>query len=396
MATPGDHPSFGKFSHLPLELRDQIWEEALPSITTTLALYFYRKSGFWQPFDLSKDDEGYREGGDNVGLRFRTDLVDSLDYQMHPLAVSLLWVNREARRVALKWMDGVGPIKTRYPVHCIAEEISNPVQKEVEIRPSTNFPESALPGPLTKYSFSLPFLQNPDLSTLYISRSKWREFYCEPRDLLWELPCFRGKFVEIYTHHLRSIAIPEVMIRNQHYLSWLPEMIDKWHYCLTVVYVILEDDDEQHLWSPPKPETAHTTSNWAGEEEEPPSTDDQPMGRTEAMLADAEQGPWGWELIPEKYQFTWSSHWGETGEIRPFIVDHALKFDEDYEEWVAEKSHLGGPINDSDVYDQMIREIEPLRKRIEKPVRLALEDGLSRYSDDVRILDIRPVRAVRH
>ncbi|KAM7205427.1 hypothetical protein V8F20_003196 [Naviculisporaceae sp. PSN 640] len=368
--------SFIKFPYLPLELRDQIWHEALPSVRPTLALYFYRQQGLWQPFELSKDHKGYSaEGGDNLGLRFRTDLIDPLDYQLHPLAVSLLWVNREARRVALKWLD----------------------EEEIQIRPSVPSESqslSTLPAPLTKYTFSLHWDPSPEFSTLYISRSKWTEFYQEPTDKLFG-PDLVGKLVYIYGHHLHSIAIPESFIRNQYYFSWLPEVIDQWHTSLKVVYVVVENDDEQHLWSAPEPPKAQA-ADWLDvteHDEEPATLDNQPMGPTEALLENPEQGPWGWELITGKYQFTWSRHWGEAGEVRLFMVEHALKFEQDYDEWVVESSHVGLISENSEIPDEMMREMERLRRRIEGLVRLGLETELRRYN--VPILDIRPARAIR-
>jgi hypothetical protein len=90
---------FPLFSVLPLELREQIWRDALPKPAGP-ALYFYRGRGCWVPRPLTESDPGYKAGADRQAFEFRTDRLGH-DNQFD---LPLVFVNREARRVALAWL----------------------------------------------------------------------------------------------------------------------------------------------------------------------------------------------------------------------------------------------------------------------------------------------------
>lgn len=92
-------PTFFQFANLPVELRIQIWYEALPSKDEP-ALFLYRKE-CWQPRLLSDSDneEGWDHEDWNLTLGFQHELLDPIEVD-----VPLAFVNREARGVALPWI----------------------------------------------------------------------------------------------------------------------------------------------------------------------------------------------------------------------------------------------------------------------------------------------------
>jgi hypothetical protein len=99
---------FTLFPLLPFELRDQIWHDVLPSQSTgdrPPALYFYRLTPHWAPRVLTESDPGYRAGEIDLGFYFHAETLahsdDELDNQFD---LPLLFVNREARQVAMKWI----------------------------------------------------------------------------------------------------------------------------------------------------------------------------------------------------------------------------------------------------------------------------------------------------
>lgn len=95
--------TFSPFPKLPRELRDMIWEEAAAQPNESLSdptLYFYRGPGNWKPYLLPESHPGYQPGEDYMGLDFCTDSLDG-DNQFQ---LPLLFVNREARAVALRWL----------------------------------------------------------------------------------------------------------------------------------------------------------------------------------------------------------------------------------------------------------------------------------------------------
>jgi len=91
--------TFHPFPRLPLELRDQIWQDALPGASGP-ALYFYERRGYWRSRLLTESDHGYRPGEDDMALTFHPDSMDT----HHQFEVPLAFVNREARRAVLRWV----------------------------------------------------------------------------------------------------------------------------------------------------------------------------------------------------------------------------------------------------------------------------------------------------
>lgn len=91
--------TFPLFSALPFELRDRIWREALPHPAGP-TLYFYRGRGCWVPRLLTESDPGFIPGDDGLAFEFRTDRLGH-DNQYN---LPLVFVNHEARKVALAWL----------------------------------------------------------------------------------------------------------------------------------------------------------------------------------------------------------------------------------------------------------------------------------------------------
>ncbi|OAA43257.1 hypothetical protein NOR_04624 [Metarhizium rileyi] len=190
---------FPLFSSLAPELRCQIWRDALPEPTGP-TLYFYRNRGCWRPRQLTEADHGYIAGNGelNVGFDFRTDLLgDDNQFQ-----VPLVLVNREARDIALTWLQEQG-IKTR-------------PQKQGECL------------------FARPF--NPSLDVLYVTDEKWEDFCFEAADRLFE-PDLHGRSVDLQSDLMR-IAIPEALFYQTDLMSWLPD-VERWFEHLRVLFVVM-------------------------------------------------------------------------------------------------------------------------------------------------------------
>jgi len=189
--------TFPLFSSLPREQRNQIWRDALPD-NVGPALYFYRK-GCWCPRRLSKSDEGYDPENDelNLNFEFRYDLLDDIQFEM-----PLVFVNREARGIALAWVREQG----------------------IEIRPRED----------RQYTvFVRPF--DPMRDALYITLDKWDDFLREPDDRLFQPDLFEQP-VGIESD-LTRIAVPEALLRSE--VATLPEMF-QYFFNLKVLFIIVD------------------------------------------------------------------------------------------------------------------------------------------------------------
>lgn len=168
--------TFSLFSSLALELRDQIWRDALPDKVGP-ALYFYRKGG-WCPRHLSQSDEEYdpQDHEFNLIFEFRHDFLDVVQVE-----VPLFFVNREARNIALAWVREHGiEIRAR-------EDRQSPV-------------------------FVCPF--NPTRDVLYIALDKWDEFFREPDDRCFQ-PDILGQLINSRAADVTRIAVPEALLRSE-------------------------------------------------------------------------------------------------------------------------------------------------------------------------------------
>lgn len=90
--------AFTLFLTLAPELRNNIWRASLPGAIGP-SLYFYGEGRYWCSRRLVESDPGYIAGATEMGMDFRTDLLER-DNQFQ---VPLFFVNREARGIALAW-----------------------------------------------------------------------------------------------------------------------------------------------------------------------------------------------------------------------------------------------------------------------------------------------------
>lgn len=129
-ATTTSLSSFPRFMDLALELRNQIWSNALPKKTVDGALYFY-KVGCWRHQNLEPLGEDVYKSDDE----FRYDLLDPV--RVHTTLVS---VNHEAREVAVSWARKQGFVVKETEGYPIFGRPFNPKSDILYIRPGdTNF-----------------------------------------------------------------------------------------------------------------------------------------------------------------------------------------------------------------------------------------------------------------
>lgn len=193
--------TFSLFSSLAPELRNQIWRDALPDKFGP-ALYFYRK-GCWCPRRLSKSDEGYDPENDqnNLNLEFRHDLLYDAK-----LKVPLVFVNREARGIALAWVREQG----------------------IEIRPreKRQYPV-----------FVRPY--DPMRDALYIALDKWDDFLFEPYARQFQPDLFE-QLVDIKSY-LTRIAVPKALLRSK--VATFPGMFQYFSH-LEVLLIVVDAQPE--------------------------------------------------------------------------------------------------------------------------------------------------------
>ncbi|GMF75133.1 unnamed protein product [Aspergillus oryzae] len=195
---------FTLFPNLPPELRNQIWRDTLPD-KVRQALYFYKR-GCWRTRRLTEDDEDYSHDNDqhNICHEFRHDLLDPMKFE-----VPLLFVNSEARGVALTWMQGQG-LKIRF-----CEDRQNPIV----IR-----------------SF------DPDHDTLYISLKTWDDFSNEPYDIVFP-PDHGSGYYECAPPAFTRIAVPEAFFQHDIPLS------DLFHFYCSLEKVFIIPDAQSDIQS---------------------------------------------------------------------------------------------------------------------------------------------------
>ncbi|MCJ1387964.1 hypothetical protein MMC18_000807 [Xylographa bjoerkii] len=164
-------PIFHLFTSLAPELRHQIWHAALPDEVGP-ALYFY-KIGGWRP-QHPENGEAY------VDFSFCHDSLDAVQVD-----ISLFFVNREARHIALAW------------IHKHNIQIRIHALKYGQVQPPV---------------FVSPF--DPIHDALYVAVDKWHEFLCEPDDR-----CFQTDMIDHLVHtqyaDVTRIAIPEMLFRGE-------------------------------------------------------------------------------------------------------------------------------------------------------------------------------------
>lgn len=201
MTTATAPSTFSLFSTLAPELRDKIWQEALPSELSP-RLYSYKK-GCWQPRIFTKDDAGYcNEVSDvyssedlNRNFEFRHELLNKVEVK-----TPLLFVNHESRDIALAWALKLG----------------------MEI-----YRETASPIIARRF--------DPNQDVLYVTHRQWSDFYNEPFDRSFEedmIDLNHGTFNEV-----TRVAVPESLFWED--VTSLSELY--MYFSIKVLYIIVDE-----------------------------------------------------------------------------------------------------------------------------------------------------------
>ncbi|KAL3467286.1 hypothetical protein BJX64DRAFT_166588 [Aspergillus heterothallicus] len=216
--------SFPRFSQLPPELRLQIWHAALPLQTLLQRpLVFPCNLGCWAPRRLTPADPDFNADNDELNLNFEFDLT-----RLDPIKLStpLLAVTREARDVALTWINKHSHSHSPLPF-----PIPLPIQQP--IIPSPNSPHLQ-PQP-SHIHIQRRF--NPALDILYIPTPTWPDFLTEP----WERP-FEADLVNrtlgVEPVPFSTVVVDEGLVRGD--VGCLVEMFEH-YYAVEVVFVNLAD-----------------------------------------------------------------------------------------------------------------------------------------------------------
>ena len=187
---------FSRFSSLPPELRNQIWHDALPDNDGSV-LYPYRK-GCWCLRCLSGSDAGYDPYVPaNLWLVFCHDLLDHVQVD-----VPLVFVNREARGIALAWVHEQG-IQMRF---CEDREC---------------------------HIFVRSF--DPIRDVLYVAVHQFNNFCIEPYDRMFEPDLLNQMFTS--DSGLTRIGIPEALLQvESNPLAGLFEWFDH----ITTLFILVD------------------------------------------------------------------------------------------------------------------------------------------------------------
>ncbi|KAB8293826.1 hypothetical protein EYC80_009307 [Monilinia laxa] len=193
--------TFPLFSTLAPELRDKIWQEALPSEFSP-SLYSYKK-GCWQPRIFTRSDPGYCDEVSDVynsedlnrNFEFRHELLDDVKIE-----TPLLFVNHEARDIALAWALKLG----------------------MKIKG-----ETASPTIVRRF--------DPNQDILHVPHHQWNDFYNEPFDRSFEddmIDLNHGTFNEV-----TRIAVPESLFWED--VNSLSELY--MYFSIKVLYIIVDE-----------------------------------------------------------------------------------------------------------------------------------------------------------
>ncbi|ESZ93674.1 hypothetical protein SBOR_5940 [Sclerotinia borealis F-4128] len=193
--------TFPQFMSLALELRNQIWQDALPKKFEP-ALYFYKK-GCWQPLhitELDQDPEYDPENSEhNLRLEFRHDLLDGR------VNTPLVSVNHEARDIAVAWAH----------------------KHDLTIKDNQGHP-----------IFARPF--NPERDVLYVSPSELEEFCLEATYRPFE-PDMVNRNYSIRSF-VKNLAISEQTWREQIGIDYLIEPLEA--FPLRVLVIVIDAPPE--------------------------------------------------------------------------------------------------------------------------------------------------------
>ncbi|PYI01948.1 hypothetical protein BO78DRAFT_423071 [Aspergillus sclerotiicarbonarius CBS 121057] len=187
---------------LPPEIRVMIWEATLPEINI-YCLYFY-EHGYWSSRPLIPGDPDYNPYNpeDRVQARFFHNRPGGLLY-----FISILFVNRECREIALRWIRR-NNLHLRY--------INGGV---MAVRPC-----------------------NPPSDTLYVPWDQWDEFSHEPAEQTALQLDSAHWFTDGTCRNFTRLALPvEVLERD---MNGLAEILS-WYSEIESVFVVVNNADLQ-------------------------------------------------------------------------------------------------------------------------------------------------------
>lgn len=186
--------TFPRFSNLPPELRNQIWNEAL--LEKDRPALFPYIDGCWRPLYLLESDEGYVANTDNIRLEFCDALLEPIQIE-----VPVYFVNHEARGATLAWADEQG-----VKIHFCKER--------------------------RRHVFARLFDNEQD--TLYVALNNFGDFFIEPYNRLAEPDLF-GRTVGSGAS-LRRIAVPAALFER---MGGALEELFEWFRGIEVIFVIV-------------------------------------------------------------------------------------------------------------------------------------------------------------
>lgn len=199
-------PVSNQFTSLPLELREQIWREALPTVSGP-ALFTYRK-GCWIVRDPTKGETGYEPGfPDHLELLFLHESLRKLYFD-----VPIFFVNSEAREIATAWFRQQG------------------------------FDNKAFPGSVSLYEQSgctLGRTFRPDRDILYVPSGELVYFHNEPMDCIWSHYNDRSYNT---TCEASRLAVSRGSLVNSEILG---DLIALCNYRIEELFIILDPQPEQ-------------------------------------------------------------------------------------------------------------------------------------------------------
>ncbi|KAH8586646.1 hypothetical protein B0O99DRAFT_643894 [Bisporella sp. PMI_857] len=192
--------SFTLFTSLPLELREQIWRETLPKVSSSV-LFSYRR-GCWTVRDPAKGETGFDLGSHNhLELLFLYKLLDKPHFD-----IPIFFVNSEAHKIATTWLCEEGLKLEAYPE-----------------------PLSGHQHP--RCTFARTF--RPDRDILYVSDDRSADFHGEPFDCINQ-PEYEYSYYNT-TCEVSRLAVSETLFMD----GILEELLQFWNYRIAHIFVIV-------------------------------------------------------------------------------------------------------------------------------------------------------------
>ena len=183
--------TFHYFPRLPPELRDLIWQAALPDEVKPALIAF--KKGGWIPVDPIEDEEAYQcslhTPESNTPYKHLVCHYDQFDAIQ--VEVPLFSVNHEARSIALPWLW-----KHRILIWVCRSQ------------------NEQLQPPVLERCF------DPKYDLLYVATDDWDDFFCEANDRCFETDLI-DKYLCTHSSRIKSLTIPLAVIQSEEEFSSL-------------------------------------------------------------------------------------------------------------------------------------------------------------------------------